>query len=297
MGEAVFSKKEYKWMICIPLFLPFVTAAIVRYQLKQLHTKLQVLCDQLSQTMSKKVFTSRIKTKAIYKTMAELVKKLINQKPAAKIVLNYYPIFQIWEEKLNCSSNDYFFLHNNYVYFNSSLIKGISWWKKSKDLVHAYKDKNYSFITRDYKIHLMPCAADDLLHIVHEFIQALRSNQKLQKSINGFKFKLPQYHELLEQQLLNTKNELLPIIVIYPVAGKEYAQYVLDILYQLFGTMEGLNMTPRYNAQVTSLIYYAQGDGSLKTKYPHYFTDDKIFFKPTIEGRGTINYRLKNPVQ
>lgn len=78
---------------------------------------------------------------------------------------------------------------------------------------------------------------------------------------------------------------------------KEAAQYVLDIVYKLFKNKSGLGITPRFNAKVTDLIYWAQGnaDDKLIPVHAEYFEEpDKICYRADISGN-YVDYYLKNP--
>ncbi len=61
--------------------------------------------------------------------------------------------------------------------------------------------------------------------------------------------------------------------------------------------MQGLDITPRFNTKITSLIYYAQSSSDLKIKsdLEKYFTEDKIFFRSDVEGKKNVDYSLKDP--
>ena len=281
------------------IFSGMVNAAI-KNELLHLKTKLDTLNNALSR--SKNSLTSKQEKPVIdvYNEASDLQKKLIGEisDTAVYVLDEKNPIFKEWKKQLNFSADDYLCLHNKFIHLQSPLIKGTGIWKDNRALNGAYLNKQFFYITQEYKIHLMPRSAEDLETIVKGIIEELRTNSVLQNCISGIRFKMPQYNEPLEPQLMTEKNEILPIVVIYPIAGKDNAQYVLDTVYKLFGTMEGLDIPPRYNAQITSLIYYAQGDGSSKSRYPKYFTEDKIFFKPDIEGKGyNIDYHLDNPAQ
>ena len=85
----------------------------------------------------------------------------------------------------------------------------------------------------------------------------------------------------------------MPIIVIYSRAGKEFAQRLLDAIIDLFGDAQGLDTAPRFNRKITSLIYYAQGDGDDKiiSGAEHYFEEDFVHFKSDFTGE-EADYKL-----
>jgi hypothetical protein len=91
-------------------------------------------------------------------------------------------------------------------------------------------------------------------------------------------------------------------IVIYAASGKENAQKLLNKIYAIFKYQEGLNINPRWNEKVTSLIYFAQGDGDakkLKENAKFFESGDeygngKVYFNPTVTGVYQ-DYHLINP--
>lgn len=148
-----------------------------------------------------------------------------------------------------------------------------------------------------YKIHLMPKDKEDLMVIVEQLLSTMKTNDKFNQAVREFKFLFDVDQQDLEQYRDITDNKNIPpILVIYPRNGKENAQYVLNTVYALFKNREGLDITPRYNRKITSLIYYAQGDGDFKNEYyQDFYTEDKIHYNSTKFGVGNIDYALKNP--
>ncbi|GEM_PF-5800300 len=134
-----------------------------------------------------------------------------------------------------------------------------------KNFVYGHHDDDSAFrreyaqnMVKNYKIHLMP-TKEAIFYTLEKLISALHNNTELADSV-----KIIKIHALNDH--LDHKGNLLPTIVVYPRAGKEHAQKVLNILYALFKDVEGLNKTPRFNRKITSLIYYAQGDSDYKIK-------------------------------
>ena len=54
-----------------------------------------------------------------------------------------------------------------------------------------------------------------------------------------------------------------PAIVI-TVCGEDNLTFVLDAIVRQYGGLSGIGKTPRFNLQLSSLIYVAQGDGDFK---------------------------------
>lgn len=145
-------------------------------------------------------------------------------------------------------------------------------------------------LTGSYKIHLMP-QHQDIFETIVTVLDALKEDSELQNLIYDFKSKINLENER------DDKGNVLPLIVIYPSAGKENAQKALDKIYRLFRDKKGLDITPRFNQRVTSLIYFAQGDADHK-KYEendkYYELPLKIYYNPTITG-SFEDYHLKIP--
>jgi serine/threonine protein phosphatase PrpC len=138
-----------------------------------------------------------------------------------------------------------------------------------------------------YKIHLMPQNVNQLYTVLKGLYVAAGNDKQLQKAIYKIKFIPFPYKGYSQEgsvQILTwdaiTKLDLqtaqaffkniketdeantLPFIVIYPSPGK--AQYVLNQVRKLFKNQEGLDVAPRFNEHITSLIYVAQGHGDDK---------------------------------
>ena len=89
-------------------------------------------------------------------------------------------------------------------------------------------------------------------------------NPKFSSKVEVFKVAVP-YHRV--------KTDLnLPVIVVYPLAGKENSRYVLDAIVKHFSGFNsaeiGLNHTPRFNKKINELIYVASGSGDHKKLLP-----------------------------
>jgi len=130
-----------------------------------------------------------------------------------------------------------------------------------------------------YKIHLMP-KDQDFIPLLIDLAEFAYANKEFANLI--YKAKClpilesdPNAHAMaLEKQW--------PKIVLYISAGKYDAQKALNMLYERYRAKEGLNRAPRFNQKVTSLIYFAQGDGDNKEKsHLHGFFEqpDMIYLK------------------
>ena len=138
-----------------------------------------------------------------------------------------------------------------YYGYQESLIHG-------KDPYHRANARKV--LALEYKIHLMP-HPEYVQGVTRTLCEHLRDDKELDKATAGFKVKLN-----VETQ---HDDQILPMIVIYPMLGKENAQLVLDRVYNAFPNHErmGMNLTPRDNRRINNLVYWAQSGGDLKKKY------------------------------
>jgi len=146
-----------------------------------------------------------------------------------------------------------------------------------------------------YKIHLMP-KDEDLLIFIRFFLQIIKGDVLLQENISGIKVKpvTESFVEQLERELFQKEGSQLPKIVVYVKGGKGAAQAVLNRIYEHFKDWQGVYRVPRFNERVTSLIFFAQGNGEDKQKFPNLYTDDGVYFKSDVTGEG-VDYTLRNP--
>jgi hypothetical protein len=146
-----------------------------------------------------------------------------------------------------------------------------------------------------YKIHLMP-KDEDMDTIITILVNAIKNDKELQNLISDIKIHNDISHDISRA----ARNEpVFARIVIYPSDGKKNAQKLLNKLYTLFKGKEGLNITPRFNAKLTSLIYVSQGDADykLEAKYDKYYElPSKVYYNKTylLPNEGTEHY-LKHP--
>lgn len=174
---------------------------------------------------------------------------------------------------------------SGYIFLYSDLMQGI----RSDDSKPLASRLNHA--VQDYKIHLMPFL-HDIPKIIIMLFDELKRDVSLRSSITTIKF----IRNGMREEIYN--DQRFPIMVIYPASGKAHAQKVLDTVYKLFKDLPGMDITPRFNEKITSLIYVAQGDGDDK-KLPenaHYFESGLVYFKADVTGK-VEDYHLVNPAQ
>ena len=153
-----------------------------------------------------------------------------------------------------------------------------------------YADANiFKILVKRYKIHLMP-KDEDLVNMLFRVVDLIRSNETLKTAINDIKVK-PIFDKFMIPGL-----EDVPKIVIYVDSGKDNAQKALNVIYDAFKDIQGLDRTPRQNEKVTSLIYFAQGNGEDKADNPREYFEgpDMVYFKSNVTGQNQ-DYHLINP--
>lgn len=154
--------------------------------------------------------------------------------------------------------------------------------------------------TACYKIHIMPKDSSEYFKMIKKLIRALVKDKQLQKSVFCFKvqpridfsWSREEIEELLRAK--SVEGEIMPIIVVYPSSGKEYAQYVLYRLYVLYKNLSGLGLVPRYSLKITKALSYAQGNGDEKAQFPQFYTEDKVFFSESFVNHEG-DFALENP--
>lgn len=163
-----------------------------------------------------------------------------------------------------------------------------------------FKDPYYAFLIKEnlaqtYKIHLMP-QDKDIVTILIKLFNTLKQNTEVRKLLVETKVLLPYSQELLIERSKQGLS-VTPRMVIYPIKGKENAQKALDIIYETFKNDKGLDITPRFNEKVTSLIYFAQGesmDKMNKELSKDFEQPNMIYYKSDFTGKKE-DYHLKNP--
>ncbi|TSC57884.1 MAG: hypothetical protein Greene041619_889 [Candidatus Peregrinibacteria bacterium Greene0416_19] len=159
-------------------------------------------------------------------------------------------------------------------------------------------------LAQEYKIHLMP-QGEYVLSILNEVLEILQRDKKLLGRIQLIKIRglATMEHRFPTEEFSETEADW-PTIVIYPQAGKDAAQFVLAKLYEHLQpyAVLGEKRTLRYNRRITDLLYYAQGDASMKYQYIQmqkqigkdpqqndWYDPDFVHFKG--------NYKLHLPIQ
>jgi hypothetical protein len=183
---------------------------------------------------------------------------------------------------------------NGYVVFmNNNLMKGTAVTQDLKTLHYKTNpdvEQLRMQLASNYKIHLMPFD-DDIVPIMLDLLGRIKEEPQLQQAVN--RFKIHAHTDAIQRD----DGTYLPIFVIYCHAGKDAAQYVLNEVYALFKDKRGVDITPRYNRKITSLIYYAQGDGDRKGEnYANYYEEGLVHYHPKFEGE-IKDYWLKNPAE
>jgi len=132
----------------------------------------------------------------------------------------------------------------------------------NNNLKEKIKKDSIEVLALEYKIHLQP-KPEYQFSVVRELVKLLK-NEAFSSKVEVFKVAIP-YHRV--------KSELnLPVIVIYPMPGKEDAIYVLNTIIEHFSQFDseeiGLDHTPRFNKKINELIYVAGGSGDHKKHLP-----------------------------
>lgn len=148
-----------------------------------------------------------------------------------------------------------------------------------------FKPTPDSLIFEEYKIHLMP-KPDFLFDCMILLLQKISQDSLLRNHLASFKVYPNPYDE-------NDSSHPFPMIVIYPLFGKNYAQEALTILFNFFQPYMGMgsHCIPRYNVvSKNPLITYSQGDGLKKQKiaennselFNKMFDSDRVHFNQNL---------------
>lgn len=170
---------------------------------------------------------------------------------------------------------------------------------KLKGAIQYYKDVE-NRLEGNYKVHLMPKSFKQYLILIKEIIILAQENSEFRDSLAFFKlytdinFDRPE-DEIIKQLQEHSCDGTVPIIVLYPATGKEHAQKILDIVYEKFGTLKGLNYAPCYNEKVTSLIFITQQNRDKKECFKEWFNYPRVYFNEIFNGTPSYRYRLINP--
>jgi len=147
-------------------------------------------------------------------------------------------------------------------------------------------------MTQRYKIHLMPKPGMEYYWaVLIPLMKRLWEDTEFAQLVSKFK--------VANNLSLNMDKykKVLPKIVLYIHEGKKNAQKALDQIYAMFQQYEGLDITPRYNQRVTSLIYFAQGNGDDKQdEFAEYYEEpERIYYTSIILGKKKKKFHLKIP--
>lgn len=226
----------------------------------------------------------------------------------------------------------------NMVYFeNKELLRGnmlvkkvngaeTSWMMQDyEDALYINKDRAQEILgilVSNYKIHLMP--KGNRYNVLIKLLQLIKENGEVQKLIATFKFRvgstlvlgkrdIEQIADRTGARREDLPNELeisipadTPLVVIYPASGQSNAQRLLEILYEAFNGVPGTGQVPRFNEQITDLLYVAQGNGDDKEQvtlpasnprarpwWIHYYEQPfMVYYAADITGK-QVDYHLK----
>lgn len=223
--------------------------------------------------------------------MFEIARNEIDQSIRKIVLLGIMDYFGYKQPRV---SSGYLFVDNQHTFLKGmrhTAADGgtlrLEQWLECEDEAEA--EEILKKLTDDYKIHLMPKGM--MISEAIALFKAIKQDQKLKDVINDIKFDVAE----CDDESIKDEEFPFPKMVIYPASGKAQAQFVLNKLLEIFDRREGLNATPRFNAKVTSLIYYAQGNGDEKKvdDYAKFFDEPKkIFYNSTITGN-TEKYHLQ----
>lgn len=215
--------------------------------------------------------------------------RMVQCKSAAQYELQY----KRWNKCAKAFDVMGFHIDGYLVFANKDLMQGVATACDLKTLrykINFDTQKMRTELASSYKIHLMPFDAD-IVNVMKSFLKRVSENEDLQRAVSHFKIHA---HTDAIERLDGT---YFPIMVIYCHASKDAAQYVLNEVYALFRHKQGLDITPRYNRKITSLIYYAQGDGDYKSEhYSDYYEAGLVHYHPKFEGI-IKDYWLRNPAE
>lgn len=158
------------------------------------------------------------------------------------------------------------------IYFNNNFVDRFI----SPNLKKKIRHDSLHLLAQEYKIHLQP-KPEYQLGVIEVLMELINNDPRFRQCIDVWKAIIP-YSKVVGESKI-------PAIVVYPVSGKECAQYILSVIIEKFSLYDaeeiGLNITPRYNYKYNSLIYWAGGSGDHKSWLPtEYFSSpEKIFYK------------------
>lgn len=146
---------------------------------------------------------------------------------------------------------------------------------------------------QEYKIHLMP-KKEKMNEVLARLVAKFENDPELKGHV-------VQYKALVGQKIDTEKrpdpftdkdkgsDEYYPRIVIY-TESKTAGEAVLNAVYSLFKDdaeeLGDKDFSPRYNKQINSLVYYAQGSGSIKNAAKEAGVADQLFEKDLVHMKG-----------
>jgi len=195
--------------------------------------------------------------------------------------------------------------HQNLNYLDSNVRKMLKNPARINETDIPPRNQEYlQGMTNLYKIHLMPFK-DDIPIVLFMLICELIKRHDLWTYIGrtfiiqhnfsiAIKFNITEPEKGQRDRSRQVGN--IPTIVIYVENGISAAQKVLNSIYNLFRNRPGTDITPRWNKRITSLIFWAQGDGDVKANEDlyHLFSEDRICYRADLTGK-IVDYYLKNP--
>lgn len=237
----------------------------------------------------KKLFSSINDQKTVHKYMYQAMADYFG-------IENYYNI----QQDFTYIDRQHKFLHG-YRIHEPSILQ----YNKGDGSLKTLSEDQKNSLAQNYKIHLMPKPEDVPAVFIRLLDEIVKKDSELASLLSDFKIKFDL------QDLKDSHNETLPIMVLYPRSGKENSQKLLNIIYSLFKDVQGLNVTPRYNQKVTDLIYFAQGNADDKNvikiiitnkrkpdwvEFDYFEHPDMVYFKPDFVTPGKpVDYKLKDP--
>lgn len=240
------------------------------------------------------------------KTDQEIYKSIQERIPKSYTDLTENHLFNTWDwikTELNLKKDEfdyYKMFYNGYCQIGSkALFSGTRYNDQNINIKNFYNTalrlKNnddldeiktmYTQLIAMYKIHLQPASIADLNYMVYALLKYLK-DETHKTDRNAFflmKVASPKAISSVFNSQENSKT-CLPLIVIYPSAGKNNLEYTLNITCRLFGHMNHLKgKDPRYSKQVKGPVFYTQGDGSHKeeSSWQEYYSGiNKEFYDP-----------------
>ena len=129
-----------------------------------------------------------------------------------------------------------------------------------------------AFMQNNYKIHLMP-QSHNLIPVTQKILNEYRKLPPDQRTIQAIKLSGDINIEIDADTIEYDKGKeahitcMSPRVVIYPIYSKQAAADTLRWIIDTVGTYKGVNVYPRFNSKITSMIYYSQGDSLEKSTW------------------------------